>query len=97
VIYTLSLHDALPILPWYYHTKWILLTSPVIIIICFALFFLFIKSILKKFGAFTASILIFGAIFPIAYIVYSGATVHDTWRHVFRSEEHTFELQSREN
>jgi hypothetical protein len=37
----------------------------------------------KQYGLFVVTLLIFGAVFPIFYMIYKHSTVYDTWRHVF--------------
>lgn len=69
--------------PWHYHFKWITITTPIIIIVTFFLFFpLFFKAI-KTYGLLEVFILVFAALFPLLYIIYKGSTNYDSWRHVF--------------
>jgi hypothetical protein len=70
-------------LPWYYEFKWILISNPLIVL---AGFIVFIASMIlprRPYGTFTLFIILFGAFFPLLYMVYKNSTVYDTWRHVF--------------
>jgi len=71
------------ILPWYYEFKWILLTSPVVVILGIGIFLILLPRGLKAYGVFPLFFLVFSAIFPICYIIYKKSNVYDTWRHVF--------------
>ncbi len=69
--------------PWHYNFKWIIITSPVIVIISFFLFFFLLPKAIKRYGIATAFILLFSALFPLLYIIYKHSTNFDSWRHVF--------------
>ncbi len=70
-------------MPWYYEFKWIFISNPLVIIVGFVLFAALSFSLMKAYGRFIVLFLVFGAVFPIAYMVYKHSTVYDTWRHVF--------------
>lgn len=70
-------------MPWYYEFKWILMTSPLIIIAGVLLYMGMSVRQLKKLGAFTIIVPAFCAFFPLLYMIYKHSSVHDTWRHVF--------------
>lgn len=70
-------------LPWYYEFKWILISNPVIILVGIALFVLFIIQARKKYELQVPMLILFGALFPIVYMIYKHSTVYDSWRHVF--------------
>jgi hypothetical protein len=61
-------------LPWYYTPKYILMTIPVAVMIG-AILYLFVGGC-KKENRFTTFILYFSFIFPVFWIVYSGANVY---------------------
>ncbi len=69
-------------LPWYYETKWMLISNPLVVIAGLALFILLIKFTAKRYGWFTVIAVLFSSSFPLFYIVYKKSTVFDTWRHM---------------
>lgn len=70
-------------MPWYYEFKWIFMTNPIIILLGSMLFVpLFLKA-KKKYGLWASGLVLFGAVFPLVYMIYKNSTVYDTWRHVF--------------
>lgn len=71
------------VLPWYYEFKWILLTSPVVVLLGAGLFLILLPKGVKTYGLFPVFLLLFSAVFPICYIIYKKSNVYDTWRHVF--------------
>jgi len=71
------------LLPWYYEFKWILISSPVIVVLLALLFIPLLPKGLKTYGFFSVFLIVFSATFPILYIIYKKSTVYDTWRHVF--------------
>lgn len=68
-------------LPWYYIPKWIMITIPLPVLIGLAGFPIFVKGILKKIPLRLLWIIIFSAIFPIAYVIFKGSILYDGWRH----------------
>lgn len=70
-------------LPWFYEFKWIIMTSPLIVIAGAAVFVLLIKPAISRYGLFAVGLVIFSAVFPLLYMVYKHSSVYDTWRHVF--------------
>lgn len=70
-------------MPWYYEFKWLFISNPLVIVAGFLLFAALIVPIMKKTGRFTALFIVFGALFPILYMIYKHSTVYDTWRHIF--------------
>lgn len=70
-------------MPWYYEFKWILMTSPLIVIAGIIAFLLLSKSQIKRLGLFAVTVPAFVAFFPLLYMIYKHSSVHDTWRHVF--------------
>lgn len=70
-------------MPWYYEFKWILMTSPLIIIAGIGIYLLLVKAHLKRLGLFAVIVPVFVAFFPLLYMIYKHSSVHDTWRHVF--------------
>ena len=67
------------LLPWYYTPKFILITIPVAVIIGM-LIYPFVGG-WKKANRFNTFIIYFAFIFPVFWIVYSGANVYGGWRH----------------
>ena len=70
-------------MPWYYELKWICISNPLVVLFGLALFFILILQIKKRLGLFTVILVLFGAFFPLLYMMYKHSTVYDTWRHVF--------------
>lgn len=66
-------------LPWYYTSKFILITIPIAVIIGFILYLVF--GGLKKKNWFTTFIIYFCAIFPVFWLAYTNANVYGGWRH----------------
>ncbi len=68
-------------LPWYYPLKWILITSPLVILIGFLLSPWFVKKE-TSWKRYALLFLIFSAIFPVAYVIWKGSVLYDGWRHL---------------
>lgn len=66
-------------LPWYYTPKFILMTIPIAVIVGFLLFPFF--GAFKKDKWLESTMVLFTCIFPIFWIVYTGANVYGGWRH----------------
>ncbi len=69
--------------PWYYEFKWIFISNPLILLAGTLLFAVLILQAKKRYGNFPVFLVVFGALFPILYMIYKHSTVYDTWRHVF--------------
>lgn len=69
--------------PWQYNFKWIMISSPIVIVISSFLFIFLIPKAWKIYGFSTVFILLFAALFPLLYIIYKHSTNFDSWRHVF--------------
>lgn len=69
--------------PWYYSSKYILISVPIVVIIGFitSFIYLLIKK-QQKINLFLELILLFAIIFPLFYIVYKHSNVFGGWRHV---------------
>lgn len=70
-------------MPWYYEFKWIFISNPLAVLVGFILLPVLIMKARKTYGNFAVILPLFGAVFPILYMVYKHSTVYDTWRHVF--------------
>ncbi|OSZ78288.1 hypothetical protein CAP35_08505 [Chitinophagaceae bacterium IBVUCB1] len=70
-------------MPWYYEFKWIFITNPLIVLAGFLLFIALFTKLKERYGLFAFVLVVFGALFPILYMIYKHSTVYDTWRHVF--------------
>jgi Tfp pilus assembly protein PilF len=68
--------------PWYYSVVWIFQTTPIYALIGIAGGLLGLPLLWKRFGAMPVFIAAFAGIFPIAYIISSGAILYDGWRHL---------------
>jgi hypothetical protein len=67
--------------PWYYIPKWILISSPLFLVISLFLATGLAKLLFKKYPASILSLWIFSACFPIAFAILTKSVVYDSWRH----------------
>lgn len=67
------------VLPWYYTPKFILMTIPIAVIIGFLLYPFF--GGFKKDKWLETTMIYFTLLFPVCWIVYTGANVYGGWRH----------------
>lgn len=70
-------------MPWYYLSKYIFITTPIIVIsgvLLFLALFSFRKG--KKYDYYWYFIIAFSIVFPLFYIYYKQSNVYDGWRHV---------------
>jgi tetratricopeptide (TPR) repeat protein len=67
--------------PWNYIPQYMLITIPVLVLLGFVLFILFIKRMDQKYKYFWAFVLLFSFAFPIFYIIYKKSNVYGGWRH----------------
>ncbi len=68
--------------PWYYPLLWIVKTIPLAALIGFAGGLIALPFMLRRYRALPVFLLIFAAIFPLAYIIYKDSLLHDAWRHL---------------
>ncbi len=68
--------------PWYYLIKMFYITTPMLILILLHIGILVVLWKWKKLGAINVFILLFSAVFPFAYMMYTNAPVYNAWRHV---------------
>jgi tetratricopeptide (TPR) repeat protein len=68
------------VLPWYYTPKYILITTPIVVLVGFILSIVFLKHNKKQW--FDYSVLLFTALFPIFWIVLDNSNVYGGWRHL---------------
>jgi tetratricopeptide (TPR) repeat protein len=69
-------------LPWYYISKYILYTVPVVILAGFLLNAFLSGFYRKQFKPVYTFFLYFAVVFPIAYVVYKESNVYGGWRHL---------------
>jgi len=69
--------------PWHYNFKWILITTPLIIVLFLGLFLVLFPKANKSYGSTTIFILLFAAVFPLLYIIIKQSPNFDSWRHIF--------------
>jgi len=69
-------------LPWYYGIKWILISSPVIILAGFVVHILFVKYSIKQISWPILSLLFFSALFPVFWTIINGSNLYGGWRHL---------------
>jgi len=65
--------------PWYYTIKYILITSPIAVLVGSVIYLFLIKN--KNYQPLLALILLFSFLFPIFYIVWKNSNVYGGWRH----------------
>lgn len=68
--------------PWYYIPKYILITSPLVLLAGALLSLLILKEKPKGMKALVIGLLLFATIFPWAYTVYKGSYLYNGWRHM---------------
>lgn len=67
--------------PWYYIPQWLLISTPVIILIgMIASPYLFVT---REYKISQLSFLFFAALFPLFYVIYKKSPLYDGWRHMF--------------
>ena len=74
--------EALPKLPTDFLPKSFMITNSYVLLIGLVLIVLFIWGIRKNKNASIIYFIFFTALFPMAYIIHSGANVYHAWRHV---------------
>ena len=67
--------------PWYYTPTYILITTPIIILVGILLYFLLIWKYPRK-KVLLSLFVSFAFVFPIFYIIYKSSNVYGGWRHV---------------
>ncbi|MBO7277454.1 MAG: hypothetical protein J6U84_05780 [Bacteroidales bacterium] len=67
-------------LPWYYSSKYILITTPFIVLLGFVLSLVFLKHNRKQW--FLYFVLLFATIFPVFWITINNSNVYGGWRHL---------------
>ncbi len=68
--------------PWHYPVKWIALTIPLAVLLGFVGSLLLLPQLLRRYQPLWVTLVWFSAIFPVAYVIYKDATLHDGWRHL---------------
>lgn len=66
---------------WDYIPTWMLITNPLVVLLGIALSLLLLPFFYKKYGVLNLFLLLFVAIFPLAYAIYKGSNLYDGWRH----------------
>ncbi len=69
-------------MPWYYPIKWMYMTIPLAALVGFGGAMLSLPMLWKRYQPLFLFILIFSAIFPVAYVIYKDSVLHDGWRHL---------------
>jgi hypothetical protein len=69
-------------IPWYYVSKYILITVPVVIIFGFALFIFFIKRFVNKKNWLEIFIIVLSVIFPVIFSSFNNNNDYGGWRHL---------------
>lgn len=69
-------------LPWYYQTKFISITSPIIVLLGLGLFVALFYKFKETIKPIHWLFVLFIVVFPLAYIAKSNANVYNAWRHV---------------
>lgn len=68
--------------PWHYPIKWIVLTIPLGVLVGFTGSVLLLPRLLRRYQPLWVVLVLFAAVFPVFYVVYKNATLHDGWRHL---------------
>jgi Tfp pilus assembly protein PilF len=68
--------------PWHYPVKWILYTIPLASVAGFIGSLALLKRLMIKYNPLWVVMVLFAAIFPVAYIIYKDSVIHDGWRHL---------------
>jgi len=68
-------------IPWSYIPHWFAISNPIFILLGFGLSLLLIKPILRRYKLNTIVLVLFTAIFPVAYAIYKSSVLYDGWRH----------------
>lgn len=68
--------------PWHYPVKWIALTIPLAVLVGFVGSLLLLPRLLRRYQPLWVALVLFAAVFPVLYVVYKNATLHDGWRHL---------------
>lgn len=67
---------------WDYPVQWILRTIPILTMGGVILLVIFWKKAIRRFGVFPIILALFGAIFPVAYVIYKDSSLYCGWRHL---------------
>lgn len=70
-------------LPWHFIPKWISISSPLHVLSGVLFFISFIYPIVKRINYRWLAMVVFAAIFPIAYVILQKAVLYDSGRHLF--------------
>lgn len=68
-------------LPWYYIPKWMLIASPVVVLLGALLFVVFLAMQFKDKKTFGLLLLTFAGVFPVAYAILKHSSLYDGMRH----------------
>ncbi len=68
-------------LPWYYIPKWMLIASPLVVLIGVLLFIVFVVPRLRENKTLPILFLTFAGIFPVAYAIFKHSSLYDGMRH----------------
>ncbi len=69
-------------LPWYYLSKYILISIPLIVLTGVVLFFFMFKKLKGNLNYLWMFLILFVFVFPVAYIINKESNVYGGWRHV---------------
>jgi tetratricopeptide (TPR) repeat protein len=69
-------------MPWYYPIKWIWMTVPLASLVGFGGGLLCVLQLMRRYNPLWVFMLVFSAIFPVAYVIYKDSVLHDGWRHL---------------
>jgi tetratricopeptide (TPR) repeat protein len=68
--------------PWYYPLKWMAYTIPLLSLTGFFGSLVLLPRLLRRYQPLWVSLALFGAIFPVFYVIYKNSVIHDGWRHL---------------
>lgn len=69
-------------LPWHYLPKWLVISNPLFFISGLCFIFIFAPKISRNSHPFGLWMVIFGALFPLLFIIYRRSIVYMGWRHI---------------
>jgi tetratricopeptide (TPR) repeat protein len=67
-------------MPWYYLIKSMAITIPVIVLIGFCLFFVFLRNMIRSDKALLYFLILFSVFFPVVFVLYEKSNLYSSWR-----------------
>lgn len=67
-------------MPWYYLTKSMMITIPLIVLIGLIMFIIFLYKFLREGKGFLLGMLFFTLLFPVLFVIYAKSNLYSSWR-----------------